>query len=151
MSKSRRTLTDDRTRIVNSFGQHVIDLVELVANIIPDNEELGVIKKLVHRAVYSAGNVVIEEVGPELWPYRDNISNNDFGFITQVDYNAKLDSKKHMLEESTESTYKSLIKVCLGQYGKCSSTEKDQIHQFVKNIFTDYVRYTIHCRKYTID
>ena len=152
MHKSMRVLRDERTKLVNSFGRHIMDLVELVSNILPDNAELGVVKKVAHRAIYSAGNMVIEEVGPELWPHRDSISNDDFEFLTQIDYGAKLDSKKHLLgDEGKESTYRSLIDVALSQYDKCSDAERNQIHCIIKQLFMDYVKYTIHCRKHIID
>ena len=139
----------NKSQIIINFCKHTKRLIYLATNIMPNNIELRIIKRGVDRVISSIGNVLIEEVGPELWLYQHQISVGDFSFVECVDFNNHIDKRKHLVSDKTNANkYKSIVNTILSSYQGCSEEEKKDIHNIVKKMLKEYVKYLIHCKTY---
>lgn len=148
-TESLRVIRDEKALIIINFCKHIKSLIYLATNILPEYPELQIIKRGVNRITSLIGDVLIEEIGPELWLYNKEIRYGDFSFIKDVDFNKQIDTRKKLIPgKSNVDKYKSIINTVLISYNHCSNEVKADIHTIVKKLLEEYLKYLIHCKSY---
>ncbi len=145
-----RNISDKKSIIVEDFCRTIKELINLANNLMPNNEDLMLLKRGARIAASTIGNVLIEQIGPEIYKYRKSIVKNDFTFIHDIDFNKQIDDRKDMIpgDGSNIDEYKKLVPLVLQTYYDISDEEREKINKIIKQLLAEYIKYRLHEKKH---
>ncbi len=151
MLPTDRAIRDEKSKIIENFCGCVRDLIDVGHNLMPDNEEIMLLQTGARFTANHVGNILVEEIGPEVYKFRNEIASNNFDFIRNINFNQQIDDRKDLLKMSNVNQYKKLIPIILRTYDNCTQSEQNNIHTIIKNILLYYIHYIMHEKKYGDD
>lgn len=146
-----RNISDKKSIIIEAFCRNIKELINLANNLMPNNEDLMLLKRGARIAASTISNVLIEQIGLEIYQYRKSIVKNDFTFIHDVDFNKQIDDRKDMFvnnDNSKINEYKKLIPLVLQTYHDTSEEEMEKINGIIKQLLAEYIKYRLHEKKH---
>lgn len=155
--QNKRDIMNKKSIIIENFCNNIKELVKVANNLMPNNEDLMLIKRGVRIITSSIGNVLVEELGPEIFEYHKEIEDEDFSFVPKIDFNKRIDDKKELIlhhqnrshnGNSEIESYKSILQMVLQVYYKCSQIEQKKIHDIIRDLLKEYIKYLIHEKTY---
>lgn len=147
---ARRHAIDDRSKIISRFNMNIRKLIRVANNLIPGNKELMLMDTGATRLNSHLGDLLINELGPEIYIYRKLIVEKDFKFLININYQQTMYRHKAQFNKINRRAddYFSLIKNIIEVYQKCTDDDRNDIHQLLSDLLKEYCKYLLNCRKY---
>ena len=151
--KISRDIADKKSKIIGMFNLNMKKLIKLTNNLVPDNKELQLLDAGASRLNSHLGDTVLLKVGPELYSHRKCILNQNFSFLTKLNYENELRKYEDEFRNGKNKMdeYIMLTTVLVSVYNTCSDDELNEIHKLISNLLLEYLLYVKHCKAYPDD
>ena len=144
--KILRNIANNESKIIGAFNLGIKKLVRLTNNLVPHNDELKLLNIGAARLNSHIGDMAIKKIGPELYIYRNEILNQDFQFLTEINYQKQLNEYNN--NDIDVNSYIVLIRTLILTYNECNGEDRNDIHKLISELLRQYILYVIHCKKY---
>ena len=128
--------------LVKNFNKTVKKLIDILDSEFPNDALVDTINRKYTIAITSDRKLLLTELGPEIYEYRDYISNDKWDDLLNMDWET---TALHHLEGTGEDStgFVNMIKTLKKIWLKYDQTEKNVIITYIKRLLSYYCRYIL--------
>ena len=130
---------DQYIRIYNTRIREILDLITAE---IPDHPLISTIHRRFRVALTADRTLLITETGPELWSYRDLVSEEKWDELVKKDWEEEIENQKDcMMYEVDNNSLKQMVGLLREIWTNYGDEERTYIKKSMKKLLSTYVKY----------